>query len=350
MNREKPAAVLAAATMLFLAACAPASTAKSTPTLTTTITVGRSDPWILYQWFTPTNSQVDELWLVRPDGSGNHPLLSTSTDSLHPDWSPDGQQIAFIADRGDRSDLWMVNADGTSARRLVTCDAPCNTVNDPSWSPDGRKILFGQDNLPAGPGGVPTSFEFKVIDLASGVVTTLYSGHAGSPVEEARWSPDGRHIVFKRGRLSASGDEIGVAIFVMDLAGGRQRQLTPWDSFAQDPDWGPGGWIVFGTYGFGDTIHPSNLFLIKPDGTGLTPLTTFRAGAVVGGQPRWTPDGSAVVFVQDSCRDGTPISVCIGDPAQQLRQLAIIRADGTGLGLATPTGTLGTHPEFRPLP
>ncbi len=123
MNRDKPTAMLAAATIFLLAACAPGPTAKSAPTPTTMITVGRSDPWILYQWVTPTSDLIDELWLVRPDGSGIHPLLSRFTESTqHPDWSPDGQQIAFIADRDDRSDLWMVNADGTAARRLVTCE------------------------------------------------------------------------------------------------------------------------------------------------------------------------------------------------------------------------------------
>src|SRR5712692_3720956 len=82
MNRDKPTAMLAAATIFLLAACAPGPTAKSAPTPTTMITVGRSDPWILYQWVTPTSDLIDELWLVRPDGSGIHPLLSRSRNRL----------------------------------------------------------------------------------------------------------------------------------------------------------------------------------------------------------------------------------------------------------------------------
>src|SRR6266702_1593608 len=124
------------------------------------------------------------------------------TNIGHPDWSPNGQRIAFQVEPGDRQDLWIVNADGSGARRLVSCDAPCDTTNDPAWSPDGQKILYGQDDLPAGPGGVPTRFEFKVLEMTSARVTTVFSEHDGLPVEGARWSPDGQQIVFRRARLS----------------------------------------------------------------------------------------------------------------------------------------------------
>jgi Tol biopolymer transport system component len=346
--RKSKAAWFAVAAVVFLAACAPGS--STTPAAATV--VGKSDPWILYERVNPQGEDIPTLYLIRPDGSGQHVLLpGFAGANEHPDWSPDGQRIAFAASRADvaaagsilrqgRLDLWTVNADGTGARRLVSCDYPCNTINDPDWSSDGRKILFGQDDLPTGPGGIPTGFEIKVLDLAANSVTTILSRRDGTGMTGARWSPDGQQIVFSRARFSESGDVSGAALFITDLAGRHERQLTPWDSFAAYPDWGRDRRIVFNTYDLTDFPQPtgaSNLFIIKPDGTGLLPVTTFGAGNMRGTQPRWTPDGSAIVFTQD-------------DVARGLRQMATIEPDGTGLGLATSIAVRGTRPEIRPIP
>jgi Tol biopolymer transport system component len=39
---------------------------------------------------------------------------------VHPAWSPNGRRIAYMVDGGDRSDIWIMNSDG-SARKCVTC-------------------------------------------------------------------------------------------------------------------------------------------------------------------------------------------------------------------------------------
>ena len=342
--------------LTFTVACVsgPSSTAITSPTASpnANIAVGTSDPWILYHWPRDTGTgQIDALWLVRPNGSGQHLLVpSLATTPLDTaDWSPDGQRIAFIAERGDRSDLWIVNADSTGARRLLSCDDPCNTINFPAWSRDGRRIMFGQDNLPAGPGGVPTRFDFRVFDVATGTVTTLFSEPTGIPAEQARWSPDGTQIVFRRALLSAAGDEVGGALFVSDLGGRNQRQLTSWTTFANGPDWGPDGRIAF------DEPEPSqisaarNLYLIRPDGGGLTPLTSFAGGVMGASYPHWTPDGSAILFRQEHCVDSARLVSCLGVPGSDIIQVATIKPDGTGLGLATPNGVNGGHAELRPV-
>jgi hypothetical protein len=36
------------------------------------------------------------LSLIQPDGSGNRVILGPPCDQVHPDWSPDGSQIATV--------------------------------------------------------------------------------------------------------------------------------------------------------------------------------------------------------------------------------------------------------------
>ncbi|MGD2155053.1 MAG: BTAD domain-containing putative transcriptional regulator [Gemmatimonadales bacterium] len=54
-------------------------------------------------------------------------------------WSPDGTQIAFVANPDDDQDIFVSNADGSNATRVVA--APGKDL-DPAWSPDGRRLAF----------------------------------------------------------------------------------------------------------------------------------------------------------------------------------------------------------------
>jgi dipeptidyl aminopeptidase/acylaminoacyl peptidase len=62
-----------------------------------------------------------------------------------PQVSPDGRRIVFTVSSLDpeanrrRTDLWMVNADGTGARRLTTHEA---SDSSPRWSRDAKSIWF----------------------------------------------------------------------------------------------------------------------------------------------------------------------------------------------------------------
>ncbi len=57
-------------------------------------------------------------------------LTSGSGDCEDPEWSPDGRLIAFAWRRGKRQDIYVMNADGSNARRLTSDDGPYYT---PAW-------------------------------------------------------------------------------------------------------------------------------------------------------------------------------------------------------------------------
>jgi TolB protein len=78
---------------------------------------------------------------VRPSGGGKLIVVQLTADARgaledpQPAWSPDGKWIVFCQFRSgsvERSDLWVVGADGTGLRRLTSSPG---LDTDPSWAP-----------------------------------------------------------------------------------------------------------------------------------------------------------------------------------------------------------------------
>ncbi len=60
-----------------------------------------------------------DLYLMDADGGNVRRLTSTPETERGPDWSPDGAAILFSVDGEGRSELSLVNADGSELRGLV---------------------------------------------------------------------------------------------------------------------------------------------------------------------------------------------------------------------------------------
>lgn len=52
-----------------------------------------------------------------------------------PVWSPDGKEIAFVSDRTNRRELYIMNADGSNLVRKTFSEIH---IEFPDWSPDGK--------------------------------------------------------------------------------------------------------------------------------------------------------------------------------------------------------------------
>jgi len=65
--------------------------------------------------------------------------VSGVTLNFHPRYSPDGNRIAFVSDRGGQNNLWVMDADG-GRPRAVFLDSTTR-ITEPTWSPDGRAIV-----------------------------------------------------------------------------------------------------------------------------------------------------------------------------------------------------------------
>ena len=79
--------------------------------------------------------------------TSTHPLtIENLIDIKHPSnpvWSPDGKRIAFLWDRADIVNLYLVNADGSGAPVALT-SFPDGKVTDVFWSKDGNTVYFSR--------------------------------------------------------------------------------------------------------------------------------------------------------------------------------------------------------------
>ncbi|MBZ0275153.1 MAG: DPP IV N-terminal domain-containing protein [Anaerolineae bacterium] len=152
--------------------------------------------------FTQQGSHYGEdIYIMNADGSDRH-LLVDDAWGLSPVWSHDGLHIAFYNTLGRNSGIYVMDADGSNVRHLVT-----NLAVDPAWSPDDRTLAYVSN------GGIWV----MDADGSNRLRLTDRSTFDYAPM----WSPDGRYIAF------VSLEEEGDNIYVMDADGSNRRRLTP---------------------------------------------------------------------------------------------------------------------------
>jgi Tol biopolymer transport system component len=294
---------------------------------------------ILFQSLAPSGG--DTLYTMKQDGSDVRQLqLRVPGSAISPDWSPDGKQVAFVVEAGDSQSIWIANADGTKARELFHCAGACLGTDYPAWAPDGKRIAFTHANATPPPtAGPPSGTSIRVIDVRSRKVRVVVRSKLPTLVDLARWSPDGSRLVVQRDRFSAGGTETGCRIEIVRVRDGQVQPLTRYAQFAFHPDWSSrGNLIAFDSYDLlafrEGAPGPSNLFTMRPDGTGLRQLTRFKVGGNRVSAATFTPDGKRIMFTYQVGR---------------ARKAGTIASQG-GAITTVPTTYVGpvTHPRLSP--
>jgi Tol biopolymer transport system component len=131
-----------------------------------------------------------------------------------PAWSPDGKSIAFAARWEAGNAIYLVGADGGKPTKVYDKQGAC----EPHWSPDGGRIVYETEThiCTVNPDGTKN----RLITYFGGVQ------------RYARYSPDGKQIVFCQG-VSEQGPW---ELYVIPAAGGSPQKLTDGGSNMY-PDW-----------------------------------------------------------------------------------------------------------------
>ena len=199
---------------------------------------------------------------------------------------PISADITFVSDRDGKTNIYVMNDDGSDVRRLT--DTPLR-VGSPRWSPDGRQIAFMMDLHTTQPNKWQQYDVF--IMNADGTQQRNLTQHPkqdGFPC----WLPDGKYLVFKRAEHTT------LEIFVIELATRKIRQLTDLGS-ASSPSWSPDGKEI--AYEFARAGEGTHIYIMDADGRNNRPLIRQPRRGAFGGtilsfDPHWSPDGQQIVY------------------------------------------------------
>jgi len=280
------------------------------------------------------------LWIVPTHKGPPRQFTHGNQRDSQPTWSPDGNEIAFLSNRGDekQAQIYIIPFYGGEARQLTKVKG---TIGDFEWSPNGKQLVFTlrkkdreeiereKDEQKKKLGVVSrhiTRVFFKEdevgflpkerwhiwrIDAKTGRATQLTEGEVYDEYGPC-WSPDGREIAFcSNCSKDPDLDPDAIDLFVMRAGGGDLRKIETPAGPKATPRFSPDGKVLayFGREGKGQWWKQTCVWIVPADGSGraenLTEQFDFNVSSWtindMGGSPpmmppTWSNDGKTIYF------------------------------------------------------
>lgn len=234
-----------------------------------------------------------EIYLINADGTDAKRLTNNTFPDHYPVWSPDGKSFAFSSRRDGVWKVFLMNADGSKEQALTETSKDEHNPARISFSPDGSLLAFTSDR--------DGNTEIYTFGLKDKKTTRLTDNPArdNAPV----FSPDGKRMAFESNR------DGNMEIYLMNADGTGQTRVTTSDGPDILPVWFPDGKKIGFLTGRHIVRSPQGghaggamnweIYKILPDGSKTRRLTENNYWDFY---PSFSPDGSRVAFV--SIREG----------------------------------------------
>ena len=226
----------------------------------------------------PGQLAVNQLWVADLE-AGTRRLVHRGP-AVAPDWSPDGQQIAFST-RISNAYLFVVDAAGGTPTPLTGPDSPNPMLEEtvtPEWSPSGDRLLY---TIVA---GEPRGISIMKPNGSNARIIAPY-GVMGS------WFPDGEHIAYVNWDQRVEDASRRRQIFRARADGTRIEKLTdlPRSDRMASPSISPDGQQITFIHRAADGTE--EVFLMRSDGTDIRQITQGPGNAE---RPEWHPEGGTI--------------------------------------------------------
>lgn len=275
-------------------------------------------------WITPAATQTQSRALrngVAIDTTQARQITSGGVKYYGGSWAPDGR-IVYASDASGKRDLWIMDQDGGNQKQ-ITAETGDNV--QPVVSPDGRYIVFVSDRKDA-------RHNLWRIDIDGSNAKQLTNGNFD---RNPTFSPDGKWIIY-----ASMGESSHPNIWRVSIDGGEVVKLT--DKYSVAPTVSPDGKMIACYYWDQRPDTQLGIALIPFEGGQPVKMLNLPSPTV-----RWTPDGSALTYVDSrsgvsniwsqSIDDGKPVQltdfksdlIFAFEWSRDWKQLAVARGIGT---------------------
>ena len=251
---------------------------------------------------------VTQVWVVPINGGKTRQYTRGDKSASAPEWSPDGNMIAFLTDRekdGERQ-VWMMMADGGESWAVTSHKGG---VSGFRLSPDSKQLLLTatdqpnkdeEDRKKVKDDTMVIDHDIKMthlwlFDIAKKEEKRLTEGNF--TVSDPQWSPDGTRVTYTTRPTPKADDGALSQLWMITIASGEKKRVGDVAS-SDNARWSPDGKVI--------------AFVGDPDG-GPGPSTTYLYLTYVGpsqletrqltrnfdlsvGTPVWARDGKTIYF------------------------------------------------------
>jgi tricorn protease len=128
------------------------------------------------------------LSIPAEEGEAQNLTRSSGSREKNAVWSPDGELVALVSDRGGNEAVWLIDSNGEWRR--LTEGSPY--LLQPVWSPDSKYLLYSDKEM-----------KLKLVEVATASVRVIDQGPVDDGwerwgIQDYLWSPDSRWIAYTR--------------------------------------------------------------------------------------------------------------------------------------------------------
>jgi tricorn protease len=163
-----------------------------------------------------------EIFTIATDRGESQRVTESYSRETNPQWSPDGKWIAFFSDRSGQEEIWIADERGGSLKKLTDADTEKTALE---WAPDSKSLLYAASDHKL----------YRVV-IETGKSEVVAASDVAN-ISNSRFSPDGAWISFTR-----MDRNLRPHIYVVPAAGGPEHLIDREDLFsATGARWTPDG-------------------------------------------------------------------------------------------------------------